>query len=92
MASCKVCACGTKVMYPFDFCSSCGRDLMSFPVFDEKDEKVKELLSDMKDAVSSTLSSVTEDYTVLKTDHNDSRYVLRLGNGEEICIPSCGDQ
>ena len=49
MAFCKVCVCGEKIVSErrlgfSDYCPSCGRNLVSSPIYNENDPHVEEIM------------------------------------------------
>jgi len=93
MAFCKICTCGKKVIFERrfnfpDLCPECGRRLMDFQTYSEEDLPAEVDEKNVQDTVAE--NEVISNNPVVETDNGKIVYVLRLEDGNEICIPDEG--
>lgn len=93
MAFCKICTCGRKVVFERrfnfpDLCPDCGRRLMDFQTFSEDDLPAEVDEKNEHDTVVE--NEVISNNPAIETDNKKIAYVLRLEDGNEICIPDEG--
>lgn len=92
MAFCKVCACGEKIVSErrlgfSDYCPSCGRNLVSFPIYNENDPHVEEIMRGNTGLESSNESAADSSPDIGK---KSGEFYLKLSNGRTISIPNEG--
>lgn len=93
MAFCKICTCGKKVIFErrFSFpdqCPNCGRRLMDFQTYSEEDLPAETEVNQSSETVVE--NEVINKKPFAEINEVNTSYVLRLEDGNEICIPDEG--